>query len=206
MLSRYIALDIGEVCIGLQIERSMSYFGLTELPIPLQVAIDAYERGKITEADAFNTIRGVLPKPMTDAEIKHGWNLILGDEMPGAAALVREGIRLGYRFVFFTDTSPSHFLRTVSFLSFAHLIDGRITSYEVGEKKPHEDMFEAFELAFGEPILYFDDKPENILTAKTEHGWNAHQFTSHDEALRVLREYHAAHRRVIDMEDDDFEG
>lgn len=201
MLSRSIALDIGNVCLDLRIDKAMGYFGLTELSPALLAMIDRCERGLVSEESLYDQLRTLLPRPMSGAEIKYGWNLILGEEKYSMATLIHEGICMGYRFVFFSDTSPSHFYKCVSYLSFAHLVDGRIVSYEVGAKKPEDKMFEAFEFAYGVPAFYFDDKPENIAAAREKHGWNAAVFTTPELALKTLREFHL--KAVRETTDDD---
>ena len=62
-------------------------------------------------------------------------------------------------------------------LSFAHLISGAITSFEVGKQKPHAAMYRAFEEKYGIPALYIDDR-ENNIQAGLNYGWNCHQFTT----------------------------
>lgn len=210
MVSRYIALDIGEVCIDLNEKAALNYFGFTasslmELPLPLIQALDLYERGKLDEVRLFETIRPFLPRPMADDEIKFGWNLVLGAEKKGIAKLIAEGIQMGYRFAFFSDTSPAHFLKCVADLSFAHLVDGRITSYETGAKKPEDPMFEAFEYAYGIPAFYFDDKAVNVEAAKRNHGWNGHVFSDPDQALDILRAFRLTQIAEPLEGDDDYD-
>ncbi len=203
MTHKYIALDIGNVCLKLNIPAALNAFGLSELPHHLLAVIDAYERGKINDAQMCDAVREIIPhSTLTNDEIKSNWNLIIGDEVEGMADLVHHGIQMGYRFVFFSDTNPSHFLNAIEKISFAHLVDGRVVSYETGHKKPEEEMFEAFERYYGAPAFYIDDRPENVSEAQKQHGWSGVVFTTASHALDALKKYHQTHSHAIQEYDD----
>jgi len=65
-------------------------------------------------------------------------------------------------------------------LSFRDRIAGAVVSYRVGAVKPAPAMFEAMERMFcdgGVPVLYVDDKPENVEAGRRR-GWRAYLFGS----------------------------
>lgn len=192
MSNSYIALDLGNVCIKLDIQGALERFGflrnnIEEIPEKIKEILAAHECGKASQFDLVYALRCGCEKDLTDTELMTIWNSIVKCEMPRMAELIREGLQMGYRFAFLSDTSPSHFYRCVSMLSFSHLVDGRIVSYEVGAKKPNRAMFESFERYFGVPVLYFDDRIENINAARNNHHWHAHLFTSVEDALKALK-------------------
>jgi len=114
---------------------------------------------------------------VSDEVIRYGWNLIIGQDIPGIAKWIRAMIADGYRFVYFSDTSQLHLLEVCRNFSAAHLIYGGVFSFDVKAKKPEAAMYEAFEAQYGKPDLYLDDKPENIAGGE-KFGWNSQLFTS----------------------------
>ena len=65
---------------------------------------------------------------------------------------------------------------------------GAVLSYEVGQHKPHEDMFITMEREFcegGVPLLYVDDLLPNI-EAGANRGWATYHFGNADELKSVL--------------------
>jgi putative hydrolase of the HAD superfamily len=114
---------------------------------------------------------------VSDEVIRYGWNLMIGQDIPGIAKWIREMIADGYRFVYFSDTSQLHLLEVCRNFSVAHLIHGGIFSFDVRAKKPEAAMYEAFEAQYGKPDLYLDDRPANIAGGE-KFGWNSQLFTS----------------------------
>lgn len=188
MNGKVIALDIGGVCLNLTFDRCLRYFEFEEQEIPLEIlsAVDSMERGHTGVEDCVSTFRKYIKSPMSDAAIISGWNKILGEEMHGMANFVSELVENGYRCLFFSDTSEVHMNQVVRQLSFAHLITGGVFSYETGAKKPEERMYEVFEQKYGPPILYLDDKPENIEGGR-KRDWNSHVFTDIDTCRKFFQ-------------------
>lgn len=203
MSHRYIALDIGDVCLKINIPATLQRLNLTEIPLQLLPAIDLYERGKISEVTLLDAFTSTLPNFQGDVDtLKSAWNAMIGDMIPGMDAFVNTAITLGYRFIFFSDTNPAHFLKCIQKIPFAHLIDGRIVSYEVGAKKPEDAMFESFERLYGSPAFYIDDKPQNIEVARKKHGWSGVVFENAEQATQAIKAYHLAHTHNPEEIDD----
>lgn len=174
-----IALDIGGVCINLHHPEAFVYFGIDPrqtLPPEFLLTVDRFEKGQLSEAEWLRSFREFTANRFSDAEIIHGWNLIIGKAIDGMPELLRELTEKGFRLVFFSDTSSLHMAKLYHDADFTHLVTGAIFSYEVGARKPEDGMYEAFERNYGRPILYIDDKPENI-DGGIRHGWNSHRFT-----------------------------
>lgn len=104
--------------------------------------------------------------------------------MPGMKEQIEKYAASGYDFIFLSDISETHLAETLRKCSFAHAVIGGIYSFEVGARKPDPAMFRAFESAYGRPAFYFDDRADNIDSAK-KLGWNAIRFHS-AEQLDIL--------------------
>jgi 2-haloacid dehalogenase len=67
--------------------------------------------------------------------------------------------------------------------------DDYIFSYEHGAMKPEAALYEVVEVKTGRRgggLLYVDDRPENIETAR-QRGWQAVLHSSADETARAMR-------------------
>lgn len=185
-MNKIIALDIGGVCLKLEPDKAMKYFGyekLSDIPPELMPVVGRYERGLAAERELLDVLRNGSGRDFSDDELRYGWNLIIGDVVNGMEDLIREFAFDGFRFVFFSDTGPLHMMEVYRKLPFAHLVCGAILSYEVGAKKPEPEMYQAFESKYGKPFLYIDDRLENIEGGITA-GWDSHLFSS----VQALRE------------------
>jgi len=153
----------------------LGYSDMTQIPQDFLDAVDQMERGELSEQGWLAVFQKVTENRFSDDELRYAWNLLIGDDMEGMPELVKEITDLGYRFVFFSDTSELHILHMYRKLSFAHLVSGKIYSYDVGAKKPEAKMYEVFEKTFGKPCFYLDDRPSNIEAAR-KRGWQSHLF------------------------------
>ena len=188
MSSRVIALDIGNVCLQITPEKAAEYFGVNQLwsqNVPFWQMLEKFECGKLTEKDFVQKLRQMTSEKFTPAEISHGWNLVLGEEIPGMADFVSQMRERDFRFVFFSDTSSLHLREVRRKLSFAPLVPDGIYSFEVGARKPHQLMYEAFEKLYGVPHFYFDDRADNIAGAQ-QRGWPAVQFLDLNSAWEAV--------------------
>lgn len=179
-MNKIIALDIGGVCINLRFELCREYLGgsgAEEVPTQFLAATDQYERGLIAEQEWLDVFRSITEGRFSDDELRHAWNLIIGDAISGMPELVNEIVNAGFRAVFFSDTSELHLLHIYRKLPFAHLMSGGIFSFKAGAKKPEDKMYDLFEQTYGRPYIYTDDKAENV-EAGIKHGWNSHKFVS----------------------------
>ncbi|MBN2641955.1 MAG: hypothetical protein JXR78_09890 [Victivallales bacterium] len=179
MKERFIALDIGNVCIQLRHADAFRYFGFPPdqaLPDEFLYAAERMERGIITETEFLDVFRIVTGNRFSDEQMLHGWNIIIGDEMPGMPELLKEICDMGFRLIFFSDTSESHIMHMYRHAPFARLVSGAIFSYEAGAKKPEDAMYQAFEQQYGKPCLYVDDLPQNIAGG-IRNGWDSVLFS-----------------------------
>src|SRR4030095_9932095 len=71
----------------------------------------------------------------------------------------------------------------------------RLASHELRVMKPNETAYRRAEEAtgfWGEQVLFFDDRPENIAAARAVR-WKAELINRADDAIPQVREYLAAH-------------
>ena len=172
-----LALDIGGVCLTLDFPRAKRYFGLNPsepLPSEWTTLYDDYSNGIIGSWRFAEGIRSLTGNRFSHSQIKDGWNLILGEEIPETTKRLNDLWDSGWRIVFFSDTQPWHIERLRDILSYSRRIPEAIYSCDVGAQKPASAMYEAFERTYGVPDLYLDDRRENI-EAGLARGWHAVQ-------------------------------
>jgi putative hydrolase of the HAD superfamily len=184
-----IALDIGGVSMYLHLDRCLHALGWDASGIPDSVLAVAglLEEGKVSENEVLAAFHRETGGRFSDSEVVSAWNLILGEAVSGMTELVEEFTGLGYRFIFFSDTSRLHLLQIYRTLPFAHRVTGGIFSFEVGERKPHDAMYDAFETQYGTPFFYADDKPGNIEAGRNR-GWDSHLFETFGTGAAGFRE------------------
>ncbi|UDQ97328.1 hypothetical protein AAEX28_09855 [Lentisphaerota bacterium WC36G] len=185
---KVIALDIGEVCLKIDTKKVLDYFnfsGIEDIRPQAWETFDLYECGKISTVEMCERLRKDLNLyDYDDERMMTGWNLSIGEELPMMAEIIAEITTLGYRFIYFSNTSSAHILQVYRRLSFANLITGGIFSFESGVMKPHCKIYEDFEVKYGKPICYLDDREENIIAGENR-DWKSHLFTTPEK----FREY-----------------
>ncbi|MGI5922730.1 MAG: HAD-IA family hydrolase [Lentisphaeria bacterium] len=187
---KVVALDIGGVCLRVHFQRTLDFFGvavrsLGELPADCQPAFREWECGRLAEEDFVAMFRQLSGRPFSMDEVRHGWNLMIGEDIPGAADWVRELQAAGYHTVFFSNTSRWHLAEVRRKLSFADIVPDGIYSFEVGSEKPDPAIYRAFEERFGRPVAYFDDRAENVA-AGSRVGWPSFVFTDVQQARKAF--------------------
>ena len=191
-MSKIIALDIGGVCIQLRQSAFLAKFGLTKLPVEVQVSSAAFESGKIGAEEWFAQCRQQV-SALRDYPASVFWQAfrsIIGSDQPGMAELTRHWVAAGYQLIFFSNTSQVHAEEVWRKISFGERISGAVYSYEAGCMKPSPEIYQYFEKKYGRPDLYLDDFPANIEQG-LKCGWPARLFTGTGE---LLREY--AHKEA----------
>ena len=186
MSGKYLALDIGNVCVKLHPERCFGALGfrsIGEVPVTLLEAIQHLETGRMSEEDFIGWAKKTLGLDWSEEAFLELWNANLGEGMPGMTALVRDLKKAGIEPVFFSDTSIIHMRYFRQEYPICEFVTKGIYSFVVGACKPDPAMYAAFEADYGKPVLYVDDRPCNIEGAET-FGWKSHLFES-AEKLRA---------------------
>ncbi len=180
MKNKFIALDIGNVCINLKHAQIKPKLGFDpDLPFPdeFEKMCIAYEYGTCSKKEWLDSFQSATGNKFSDSDLISLWNQFLGEPVDGMIETISELTELGFKFVYFSDTNPTHIESFYNSFPAHDLIYDEILSYNVGAHKPAIAMFEAFEKKFGTPCFYIDDKKINIDGA-LNYGWCAHQFTT----------------------------
>ena len=155
--------------LGLSIyDESVPHKSHDELFIPFEI-------GQLTPEQFRNGIRQNTHATLTDAEIDHAWNAMLGDLPPERWKLL-ETARKYYRTFLLSNTNAIHLPYYFNYLQqvygthgYTHLFERTYYSFELGLRKPHADIFEFVLNDSGiapQETLFIDDFIENIETAR----------------------------------------
>ena len=180
-----IALDIGNVCVHLQLEREARAFGFASMDefragAPLAFAVnERFECGEIDGQQFLCELRTALPAvgEWSDETIFDAYHCLVGNEIEGMVALVDEWLVAGIRPVFFSDIIPVHWRQVQGLISFIDRIPDAVLSFKSGACKPNPPMYlemETLHCHGGRPCLYLDDKPDNIAGGRAR-GWHCYQ-------------------------------
>lgn len=187
-----LALDIGNVCIALQPTECANVFGYPSIEALLTAhpRMGAWtvllETGRMSETEYTRRLANETGLP--EERVIAAMELVLGPELPGLIGFLKAAVEAELRPVFLSDVSTLHHRMLLERLTFLHLIEGAVLSYEVGCQKPAAGMYEAMERSYCDgrpPALYLDDKLENIQAAQ-QRGWNCYHFGTFEEATKHL--------------------
>ena len=147
-----------------------------------------HERGEISDAEFFESLRGSLDIAISDDQFLEGWNAIFTGEMPGVAAmLARAGERLPlYAFSNTNGAHVAHFSQAYAGV-LGHFREIYLSS-SIGLRKPEAEAYDHVVKAIGLPasrIVFFDDSADNIAGARTR-GLTAVHVTSPDDVAKAL--------------------
>ena len=147
-----------------------------------------HERGEISDAEFFASLRASLGIGLSDAQFLEGWNAIFAGEMPEIAGLLaRAAKRLPlYAFSNTNGAHVEHFSpRYAGVLGHFREI---FLSSSIGLRKPDAAAYDHVVRAIGVPasrIVFFDDLAENITGAQAR-GLIAVHVTSPDDVADAL--------------------
>ena len=147
-----------------------------------------HERGEISDAAFFESLRASLGIDITDMQFLEGWNAIFAGEMPGMAAmLARAGARLPlYAFSNTNGAHVEHFSRAYADV-LGHFREIYLSS-AIGLRKPEAAAYDHVVKAIGVPasrIVFFDDSADNIAGARAQ-GLTAVHVKSPDDVAAAL--------------------
>lgn len=178
MKNKYIALDLGNCCIAVDTNQCLKRLGLQsieDVPKDFLFSCEKFECGLISKDEWLCDFRKATGDKLSDDYLIKAWNSIIQDEIEGMAETISYIVSKGYRIALLSDTSELHLDYSLKKLSFAKYFSGGTYSFKVGARKPSEIMYRTFEKEFGIPLIYTDDKIENIHAA-SRLGWNSYLF------------------------------
>ena len=177
---KYIALDIGNVCIAIDKTTPLEELGVLHDQRTLARFDDImreFEFGMIKEDEFFHAIASIYDPENPDvARAEKLFTSILVAPVPGMKELLQDLPSIGVTPVFFSDISTFHLKKCIELLPEMKQFDG-IFSFVHGAYKPSKKLFDAYEHKYGRPLIYTDDRADLIREAE-KNNWNATVFSS----------------------------
>ena len=177
---KYVAIDIGNVCIA--IDKTVFWHGIgltqdTVLPPSVHDSVKKLEFGMISENKFFEQL-AALPecRNINKEQIIALYDSILLAPVTGMKELLLELPQMGVTPIFFSDISTFHLKGCYERFPEMRRFDG-IFSFDYGAYKPDKILFDAFEKKYGKPLVYTDDRSE-LIDGALKNNWNAHRFVS----------------------------
>ena len=156
-----------------------------------------YETGQIDDAGYLREALGCVGEGVAAEQIVRVFDAWLLGMYEGAPELLDELTRRGFKTACLSNTNARHWSALTDRGEYRPLLrlDFRLASHELGVMKPHEQSYRRTEAATGlagEQILFFDDKPENVIAARGV-GWRSEVIDRADDAVPQIREFLSAH-------------
>jgi HAD superfamily hydrolase (TIGR01509 family) len=157
-----------------------------------------YETGRIDDATYLREACGCVAGGVVVADqlvrVFDAWLLGMYD---GAAELLSDLKARGVMTACLSNTNARHWDALTGRDEYRplRLLDHRLASHELGVMKPDEQAYRRAEAATGSgggEVLFFDDKPENVIAARAV-GWRAEVIDRADDAVPQVREFLVAH-------------
>jgi putative hydrolase of the HAD superfamily len=191
-----LLFDLGNVLIDVDFGRAISEWAkaanTAEGRIAARFGPDeaycAHERGELSEAQYFASLRRSLGIDLSDAQFLSGWNAIFGGPIPGMETLLHDLSRILPLYAF-SNTNRSH--RThwePRYRALLGPIRKVICSCDIGVRKPDPDAFiKVAQLIGAAParIGFFDDLEENVAGARAA-GLHAFRVRSAAQVRNAL--------------------
>lgn len=178
-----ILLDLGGVLIDVDYHaaaREFAKLGFTDFDGLYSKAkqdhlFDGFETGALSPTHFRDRIRQLHGSPLTDAQIDHCWNAMLGSIPPGRIDLVRR-LKEHYQVLLLSNTNAIHVpafeaivAKENDITDFKGLFDGAYYSCEMGMRKPDTDIFlHVLSLHGADPkrTLFIDDSIQHVEGAR----------------------------------------
>jgi putative hydrolase of the HAD superfamily len=195
-----LLFDLGRVVLDIDFSRTLEcwagHAGREPAQLIAQFAPDdafkRHERGEMSDAEFFASLRASLGIDVSDAQFLEGWNAIFAGEMPEISGLLaRAAQRLPlYAFSNTNRAHEAHFSQ--AFAGVLGHFQKLFLSSTIGLRKPDAAAYDHVVKAIGVPaqrIVFFDDSLENIDGARARGLLAVHVTLTRDvaEALEALR-------------------
>ena len=172
-----LLFDLGGVIVEIDFDRVFGIWG-AHAGVPAAVirsrfafdaAYRAHERGEISAAAYFDSLRPALGIDIADAQFQAGWDAIFVGEVAGIAALLGQATQRFPLYAFSNSNAHHHAYWAREFAGTLSHFRQVFVSCEIGRRKPEPEAFAMVAAAIGAPfrnILFFDDTDENVMAAK----------------------------------------
>ncbi len=192
-----IFFDIGGVLLNIHPERTIEHLnnctGISKEIIKTVFSNEIhnkYEKGEINNQEYYQSIKRALPKTdsLCEPDFWEAWGMLLGEET--SVSPVLRSCSKHIPIWLLSNTNPYHIELGAKRFSFLPLVTGAVFSYDVGYRKPDEDIFRiALNLAEKTPgeVLFIDDDLKNVKQAR-KIGLNSHHFISTESLKQKMIE------------------
>jgi len=161
--------------------------GLVGVPLDACPGFHDHEVGALSDEEYLAALAEFLG--VTPDQARRAHQGILGEEIQGAEALVRDLTAAGVPSVCLSNTNALHWalLGPDSPYPSVRALDRRFGSHEIGARKPDPAAYAAVEREFpGGRFVFFDDSPANAMAARSL-GWEAFHVDRADTAGPMRR-------------------
>jgi glucose-1-phosphatase len=152
--------------------------------------VNPYEEGRMTSMEFFGRLRERYKLELEYEEFQDIWNQIFW-ENPDVNDMILYLKDKGYPIFLLSNTNELHFSYITARYPIVHSLDEWILSYEVGAKKPKQQIFdEIFEKRKDlnrDEVLYIDDIPGYVEAAKG-YGLQGFVFKDVKDLWELLKE------------------
>ncbi len=148
-----------------------------------------HELGEISSEEIFRRYSQKFQPDLTCEEFYSAWAQIFSEKKD--VIEVARSISQRVSIYALSNTDPIHFKYIVDNYSFLDFFDGRVLSFEVGSRKPDEEIYRAaIDLMGCDPgaCLFFDDIEEHVRAAATV-GITSRRFVSVKQIKKDLSVY-----------------
>ncbi|MGB0867322.1 MAG: HAD family hydrolase [Granulosicoccaceae bacterium] len=193
-----LLFDLGNVLIEVDPHRCFSYWQqfsphsaeqLSKMPV-LDTAFEQHEVGELSDEQYFDYLRELMSLDATTAEIKTGWDAMLGEQITATIALVERASKQLPCYIF-SNTNPSHQQRWSDLhADFLSLFQQVYVSSDIKRRKPEVEayLFVCQEIGVpAERVLFFDDREDNIAGARAA-GLRAVQVHHSSDVEQALKQ------------------
>lgn len=157
---------------------------------------DAFETGALSAMDFRDRLRTLLKAEITDAQIDHCWNAMLGT-IPQARLDLVHDLKARYRLLLLSNTNSIHvpafesiIARTNGIHDFRSLFHGTYYSCEMGMRKPDADVFQhVLGLHGADPqrTLFIDDSIQHVHGARAAGLRAEHLDLPHEDIIGLCK-------------------
>jgi len=186
-----IFFDIGGVLLNIHPERTFQYLSDCIDTEPDDIknnfpwdAHNDYEKGWLNNKEWFIAVKNELPqlRCLKESDFWHAWQLLLGEEKRPVQLL--KTLSDTYSTWLLSNTNPKHIQDEIEkrYL-FPQLIDGAVYSFNVGYRKPDENIYRIAAVnanVLPENCIFIDDQYENVQAA-TRLGFTGIYFSSYNQ-------------------------
>lgn len=189
-----IIFDLGNVLVKVDYNFFLKNTGLdgeyTENEIYEILAEPAilYEKGLINSIEFYKRATQILSLNMNYERFYFAWCSVLSEQVEGMENILKDLYKT-YPLYLLSNTNEAHLNHVKNNFQFLEYFKECFLSYKIGSMKPERQIYEYVLRHINflpEEILYIDDKPLNVLTAK-ELGISSYHFINTQDLNNFLK-------------------